>query len=564
MGLSKSIWAKLALIAIAQASPITQDLGEVDESAQNCGLKAFEPKSWAESGAEKFLGEWLDKNGPDNWLQAISDAEMGPNTIAIDCAHTSSNNCRAPESPANCDKYEYYFIRIMASQINAQFKNLQDNLQVQTIKDALKVDTIIKDFDVLKPPEGQKVGDLLNNIAIGPSILSAIFSFAPGGAVASGIFSLIGAAITATAQNLEEDKPEIPEYNDLASVMNDRLGGFFSDTQSMLEKTLLAIFGDSSMPRDGSTKLVRDMVGRMSGIGVENLTKDAISPIAELLKGGEWLSPVQNGHIDEAMEKAFATTRQGLIGNLLATLQVYVEQEMPAYNEGLVQPCTALGTLMEGNSCHVIKHRPFEGTRERVPLEEKYLKLMGDYGIDLHTLIRNTRDCNNGKADTAQILTDGSYPLCFFGMNFAQRVHEKDWDFQRAVSPFSCLSKYQNQKRVPGWITDDRSHCDNEIPKWKPCKVTFEETAYWTEGGLDRYRMGMVGDNIDIAPICPYAYDNRRCAFASNRQCYFNEELKKWVFDVNFPKGSHGHGQYLECRDSIRTKYAKDNRCQIG
>lgn len=55
----------------------------------------------------------------------------------------------------------------MASQINAAFKSLQDNLQVQVIKDGLKVDTIIKEFDVTKPPDGQKVSDVLKNIAIG-------------------------------------------------------------------------------------------------------------------------------------------------------------------------------------------------------------------------------------------------------------------------------------------------------------------------------------------------------------------------------------------------------------
>lgn len=258
--------------------------------------------------------------------------------------------------------------------------------------------------------------------------------------------------------------------------MNDRLGGFFGDTQSMLEKTLLAIFGDSSLSQEESTNLVRDMVGRMSGIGVQNLNKDAKSPVAELLKGGEWLTQVQKSKVDEAMKKAFATTQQGLIGNLLATLQVYVEQEMPAYNEGEVQPCTALGTFKEGNSCHVIKHRPWNGAQNRVeatPLDEKYLRLMGQYGIDLHTLIRNVRDCNNGKADTTKIVTDGSYPACFFGMNFAQRVHQKDWDFQNKVVE-SCVSHYQNQKDVPGWITDNGNHCDNEIPKWQPCKVIFE------------------------------------------------------------------------------------------
>jgi hypothetical protein len=281
----------------------------------------------------------------------------------------------------------------------------------------------------------------------------------------------------ATADNIEgnEQEPELPEYKDLAAAMNERLGGFFGDTRSTLEKSLLAIFGNSSLSQEESTQLVREMVSRSSGLGIQNLNKDAKSPIAELLKGGEWLSKVQSSKVDEAMKKAFATTRQGLIGNLLATMQVYVEQEMPAYNEGLVQPCTALGTLLEGNSCHVIKHKPSDGGDIK-PLDEKFLRLMGDYGIDLHTLIRNVRDCNNGAVDTKQLLTDGSYPRCFFGMNFAQRVHKKDKDFyfdvlNGCVGCGGCVSNYQNQKDVPEWI---RRTCDTEIPKWGSCKVTFE------------------------------------------------------------------------------------------
>lgn len=278
------------------------------------------------------------------------------------------------------------------------------------------------------------------------------------------------------ASNLNEEQPELPEYKDLAAVMNDRLSGFFGDTLTMLKETLLAIFGHDSLTEKESNKVVRDMVERMSGVGVRNLNKNAKSPVAELLKGGEWLTPVQNSKMEEAMKKAFATTRQGLIGNLLATLQVYVEQEMPAYNEGEVQSCKALGTLKEGNSCHVIKVRAWNGAKDGVPaepLEEKYLKLMREYGIDLHTLIRNVRDCNNGKADTTKVVTDGSYPACFFGMNFAQHAHRKDYDFFQSVAR-ECVSFFQNRKGVPRWITDNYRHCELEVPKWKPCKVTIE------------------------------------------------------------------------------------------
>ncbi|PVI03080.1 hypothetical protein DM02DRAFT_726727 [Periconia macrospinosa] len=594
---AKPILAMLALAATTMASPIAQPLNlpslfsnttqranateeamerakqiQEEKCKKKFELQPFEPKSWAESGAEKYLGDYLDKNGPVEWLQEISSDEEG-RPVAVDCGDISSNNCAAPESPEKCEDMEYYFVRVMASQINSAFRSLQKNLQDTAIEDGLKIEKIIQDFDVLQPPQGQKMSDTLNNMAIGTSVLSTIFGFFPGGgAVASGIFSVLGTAFSTAAEHVDKEPPPMPEYKDLKPVLAERLGGFFIETRTRLDEVLLAIFGDTSKHTEAeSTKLVREMVSQMGGMGVKNLNKDAKSPINELLKGGEWLRTAQTSTVNDAMKKTFATVRQGLVGNLLASLQVYVEQEMPAWNEGLVQPCTALGTLKEGNSCYVIKTRPWNGASDGVaakPLESKYLELMGDYGIDLHTLIRNVRDCNNGQAqktpaDLSKIPTGGSLPACFFGMNFAQRAHSKDVSFAKSVGS-SCISSYINQKGVPGWIIDNKGHCDNEIPRWKNCKVTFEETSYWTEGGLDRYRMGMVGDNIDMGPVCPYAYDGRRCAFASNRQCYFNKELNKWVFDVNFPKGSHGHGKYKECRDDIRKKYAEDNRCSYN
>lgn len=62
-----------------------------------------------------------------------------------------------------------YFIRIMAAQINTAFTSLHEKLQDQTIKEALKVDTIIKDFDVAETPDGKSAADILNNIALGRS-----------------------------------------------------------------------------------------------------------------------------------------------------------------------------------------------------------------------------------------------------------------------------------------------------------------------------------------------------------------------------------------------------------
>ncbi|CAI6310524.1 unnamed protein product [Periconia digitata] len=565
--LSYPTFATLFLAASTQATPFPQS-----KDPPKCQLDPFAPSSWAASGGEKLLRNWLDKNGPVNWLQELSKDVLGSNTNAIDCAHISSTSCSAPQGPAQCDKYSYHFVRTMAAQINSAFRSIHDNLENQVIKDSLKVDTIISEFDLLKPPKGSDTALTLKNIALGPTAMSALFGMIPGGggAVAAGLLSLIGGTFGAVSDNLEEEETEIPEYQDLASVMNDRLGRFFGSTQQKLEKTLLAIFG--ALPENGSNDdLVREMVGRMSGLGVKGLNKDAKSPVSELLKGGHWLSPVYKSQVDTGIKKGFKNIQRGLIGNLLAAMHVYVEQELPAWNEGLVQPCTALGTLRDGNSCLVIKHRPWGGAKDGVdakPLDEKYLQLMGDYGLkgdELHKMIKNVRDCNNGKTDNSQIITDGSYPACYFGMNFAKRVHPKDHDFHMSIftAEYPCISYYRDQEGVPGWITDDRVHCHDEVPVWGPCTVKLEELSYWSESGLTRYRLGLVGEGVDMATICPYVHDGRKCMWGSNRQCYHNDKLDKMVLDINFAKGSAGHDSYQYCRKELTENFARNNRCEI-
>jgi hypothetical protein len=282
----------------------------------------------------------------------------------------------------------------------------------------------------------------------------------------------------ATADNIEDNKPEIevPEANAFAAVMDKRLQGYFKNTRTELDKTLLAIFGK------GDEETVRIMVEKMSGIGVKGLDRAVKNPVAELLKGGEWLRTEQENAVKLAMEAAFQRVQQGLIGSHLARSQVYIEQNMPAYNEGAV-PCEGPGHLADGNSCLIIRHIPFGKTdADRVALDPKYIdKWEKEYGINTHIMMRNVRDCNNGEPDMKQLGTDGSYPSCFFGLPLARCVHPKDHEFQDAIIQSSptmqhanngCLSNYQdNLDKLPEWI---RGTCMNEIPKWKPCKVIFQ------------------------------------------------------------------------------------------
>ena len=74
----------------------------------------------------------------------------------------------------------------------------------------------------------------------------------------------------------------------------------------------------------------------------------------------------------------------------------------------------------------MIKRRPIGGETSRqnaARLEDEYLNNLSKHGIDIHALIRNVKDCNNGKPDDNEIRTDGAYPKCHFGMYFASRVH---------------------------------------------------------------------------------------------------------------------------------------------
>lgn len=131
----------------------------------------------------------------------------------------------------------------------------------------------------------------------GPSVLSTLLGFTPAPGPIPGMISLIGTAISVcpllprksklmalqtTGSNLDEKMPELPKYEDIAPIMNTRLRDFFTTTEETLGKTLEAIFGESSESEEDSNKRIRDMIDRMGQMGVQDLDKDASSPISEL------------------------------------------------------------------------------------------------------------------------------------------------------------------------------------------------------------------------------------------------------------------------------------------
>lgn len=121
------------------------------------------------------------------------------------------------------------------------------------------------------------------------------------------------------------------------------------------------------------------------------------------------------------------------------------------------------------------------------------------------------------------------------------------------------MSRYASPNSLPSYIVGDRCGTWNETPRYKPCTVTFKEDSYWTEAGLDRYRVEVIGEGIDVGGICGYVHDGRRCGAGSNRQCY--EKDGKQFFDINFAKGGIGHGDYRTCFNQVQKAFKEDNLC---
>lgn len=126
----------------------------------------------------------------------------------------------------------------------------------------------------------------------------------PGGEVVGGFLSLIGIGLNAASENMEDQEPEVPDYDQIEAGMGKYLGTFFQKTRDEMDNMLAALFGEIDGDKTDDA-LLRSMIERMGKLGVRELNKDAESPIAEILKGGEFLKPISNNEVKRAFDKGF-------------------------------------------------------------------------------------------------------------------------------------------------------------------------------------------------------------------------------------------------------------------
>jgi hypothetical protein len=114
--------------------------------------------------------------------------------------------------------------------------------------------------------------------------------------------ALIGIGLNAASDNMKEEEPEEPEYDQIEAGMNKYLADFFLKTRDEMDNLLAALFGEI----DGSKSddaFLRGAIERMGKLGVRDLNKDAEIPVAEILKGGEWLAPIGKSSFKQAFDK---------------------------------------------------------------------------------------------------------------------------------------------------------------------------------------------------------------------------------------------------------------------
>jgi hypothetical protein len=195
----------------------------------------------------------------------------------------------------------------------------------------------------------------------------------------------------------------------------------------------------------------------------------------------------------------------------------------------------------------VIKRKGFNGEAP-ARLEDEYLEKLGAYNVDIHTLIRSVKDCDNGEA-TNDFTGTGEYGKCWYGLNIATRVSQELVDRYKAgtANGFACNAKYRGLDKIPSWIVDEKgSSCNGkwrEVPVYKRCELNMYNDGNFNDRGLARYVMRIEGQGIEVEQICPYFHDGRFCVGGSNRNCV-KESDGKVLMEISFAHGSLGNDHF--------------------
>ncbi|KAI9802789.1 MAG: hypothetical protein M1833_001388 [Piccolia ochrophora] len=408
--------AAALLIAHVYGNPVPQEVAVIgfEDTARVCAMKYDDPQAtWVNSGAAKFLNDFLVKNGGSKeWANKIDQATTRGGSQGesnLNCISLRGDNCRSPT--VACEDYTppaLHFIRNAMFSCHAIFKSIHQSLQENTILNILDLDNIVSDFGA-----GTTEGSA-QTFALVDSSLSIAAGVAAGFAPAAGTFAVIASSFGILGAL---DSPPEPTGD-----LKNQLSAIFSASQSQLEETLATIFGG---PGDTS---------KLAGVTSSNGPNGETQDIAKFFSGGKFLIPVtEQGGIDEIVkpitDRAALLIKQSLVSTTLKSLNFYIFVN----TDRSESDCGSItGSRFIDNQCFTLeKHGKTAGARaslrDTTEIIDKEIMLKLDdpaagYNIDVTGFYRNADACQTAHPDfdgtlaSNNLPTDGSLPECFFNI----------------------------------------------------------------------------------------------------------------------------------------------------
>jgi hypothetical protein len=386
----------------------SQDFGPSNDDWQ------MRQRTWEDTGAGKFLDEWLLNAGTeDNWVQKL-DGDIWDTTSTLDCTSIEAK-CDAPDTEdcrgkfADTDSPEAFWVFVAIGKANNAWKLMHEKSQTNAITDSLSYDDLLSLFAVDEPASDVNIASILSSAFV---LGSAATGFGTPAAAASltlaiGSFSLM-AALDGGSGGVD------PE-----AALRDQLTTAFTNTQEQIQFVLDTAFGG------GDTASLPDL-----GSGYETAT-------ANWFSDGRWLISDSEGYVNSVSDEAFKRQKQGLIGILMRVRHmislvdttatssdgctgksnVWIEEDLP---DGTFDGAATAG------QCYRL-YQPIGGGPAWEPAWDDFITtLEDDYGVDFYEVHKNAWLCGHSFPDgDGKVAGDwvpdmmgeeGQVPECFWNI----------------------------------------------------------------------------------------------------------------------------------------------------
>lgn len=98
--------------------------------------------------------------------------------------------------------------------------------------------------------------------------------------------------------------PEVRDYAKFQTEMESYLSKIFTSTEKLLHETIVAVFGEGAGDKENDPQKIKDVLKVMSSKGRTDIDYNSKQPVAELLKGGAMMVPVQQSEIGKSIDEA--------------------------------------------------------------------------------------------------------------------------------------------------------------------------------------------------------------------------------------------------------------------